>query len=166
MLSRAAALDMFRSDDLIAIGMEADAVRKRLHPSGIASYALEKSEEVVLAAGATPEETLDRLDALRRTQEETGGVIAVVPTVVEGATAVEYLKLLAISRIYLENIPNIQSSWAAPGLKTCQVALRFGANDVGCAEGATTEEDLRHIIRIAGFIPKQRDALYQTYFLN
>ena len=84
----------------------------------------------------------------------------------------------AISRIYLENIENIQSSWVTPGLKTCQLGLRFGGNDVGSimieenvvsAAGAhhrATEEELRRLIRDAGFVPKQRDTLYRTYFLN
>ena len=92
----------------------------------------------------------------------------------EEATAVEYLKTLAISRIYLDNIVNIQSSWVTPGLKTCQVGLRFGGNDVGSimieenvvsAAGThhhATEEELRRMIRDAGFVPKQRDTLYRT----
>src|SRR5579875_2341897 len=96
----------------------------------------------------------------------------------EEATAVEYLKMLALSRVYLENILNIQSSWVTPGLKTCQLGLRFGGNDVGSimieenvvsAAGThhrATEEELRRLIRGAGFIPKQRDTLYRTYFLN
>jgi hypothetical protein len=49
----------------------------------------------------------------------------------EEAAAVEYLKTPAISRIYRDNILNIQSSWVTPGLKICQVGLRFGGNDVG-----------------------------------
>jgi cyclic dehypoxanthinyl futalosine synthase len=77
-----------------------------------------------------------------------------------------------------ETIENIQSSWVTPGLKTCQLGLRFGGNDVGSimieenvvsAAGAhhrATEEELRRIIRDAGFVPKQRDTLYRTYFLN
>ena len=91
---------------------------------------------------------------------------------------VEYLQMLAISRIYLDNIENVQSSWVTQGLKTCQLGLRFGGNDVGSimieenvvsAAGAhhrASEEELRRIIRDAGFIPKQRDTLYRTYFLN
>ena len=96
----------------------------------------------------------------------------------EEATAVEYLQMLAISRIYLDNIQHIQSSWVTPGLKTCQLGLRFGGNDVGSimieenvvsAAGThhrATEEELRRLIRDAGFTPKQRDTLYRTYFLN
>ena len=83
--------------------------------------------------------------------------------------------MLALSRLYLENIENIQSSWVTPGLKTCQVGLRFGGNDVGSimieenvvsaagAHNRASEEELRRLIRDAGFIPKQRDTLYRTY---
>jgi cyclic dehypoxanthinyl futalosine synthase len=72
----------------------------------------------------------------------------------------------------------VQASWVTQGLKTCQLGLRFGANDVGsimieenvvAAAGAhhsATEEELRRIIRDAGFVPRQRDTLYRTYFLN
>ncbi len=121
---------------------------------------------------------------------ETGGFTAFIPWtfqrentslghfVKEEATAVEYLKTLAISRIYLDNFDNVQCSWVTQGLKTCQMGLRFGGNDVGSimieenvvsAAGAhhrASEEELRRIIRDAGFIPKQRDTLYRTYFLN
>jgi cyclic dehypoxanthinyl futalosine synthase len=96
----------------------------------------------------------------------------------EEATAVEYLKMLALSRVFLPNVVNIQSSWVTPGLKVCQMGLRFGGNDVGSimieenvvsqagARYHASEEDLRRMIRDAGFIPKQRDTLYSTYFLN
>jgi cyclic dehypoxanthinyl futalosine synthase len=72
----------------------------------------------------------------------------------------------------------VQSSWVTQGIKTCQIGLRFGGNDVGSimieenvvsAAGAhhrSNEEELRRIIRDAGFVPKQRDTLYRTYFLN
>ena len=94
------------------------------------------------------------------------------------ATAVEYLKVLAISRLYLSNFLNVQSSWVTQGLKVCQMGLRFGGNDVGSVmleenvvraagvTNCTTEEELRRIIRDAGFKPVQRDTLYRTYFLN
>ena len=94
------------------------------------------------------------------------------------ATAVEYLKTLAISRLYLSNFLNVQSSWVTQGLKVCQMGLRFGGNDVGSVmleenvvraagvTNCTTEEELRRIIRDAGFRPAQRDTLYRQYFLN
>jgi cyclic dehypoxanthinyl futalosine synthase len=123
-------------------------------------------------------------------QEETGGFTAFIPwsfqpknTALGGrkwdeATSVEYLKTLAIARLYLSNIKNVQASWVTQGLKVLQLGLRFGGNDVGSVmleenvvrsagvHNQTTEEELRHIIRNAGFRPAQRDTLYRTYFLN
>jgi cyclic dehypoxanthinyl futalosine synthase len=138
----------------------------------------------------TFEHRVHHLETIRRIQEETGGFTAFIPWtfqrantslgrfVKEEASAVEYLQMLAISRLYLDNIENIQSSWVTQGLKMVQLGLRFGGNDVGSvmleenvvsAAGAhhhATEEDLRRLIRDAGFIPKQRDTLYRTLFLN
>ena len=88
------------------------------------------------------------------------------------ATAVEYLKVLALSRIYLDNVDNIQASWVTQGLKLAQVALRFGANDFGStmieenvvsATGVsfkTSKHEIINAIRAAGFIPAQRDTYY------
>jgi cyclic dehypoxanthinyl futalosine synthase len=160
-------------------------VHRTCHSLGMRSTAT-----MMFGTGETIEQRMNHFDIVRQIQEETGGFTAFIPWsfqrentslgrfVKEEATAVEYLKLLAISRLYLENILNIQSSWVTPGLKTCQLGLRFGGNDVGSimieenvvsAAGAhhrATEEELRRLIRDAGFIPKQRDTLYRTYFLN
>ena len=145
---------------------------------------------MMFGCGETIEQRVHHFEIVRRIQEETGGFTAFIPwsfqrentslgrTVKEEATGVEYLKTLAISRLYLENILNVQSSWVTQCLKTCQVGLRFGGNDVGSimieenvvsAAGArnhASEEELRRLIRDAGFVPKQRDTLYRTYFLN
>lgn len=145
---------------------------------------------MMFGAGETIEHRLNHFELVRRIQEETGGFTAFIPWffqrentslgrfVKQEATAVEYLKMLALSRVYLHNIQNIQASWVTPGLKVCQLGLRFGGNDVGSimieenvvsAAGAhhcATEEQLRRLIRDAGFVPKQRDTLYRTYFLN
>jgi cyclic dehypoxanthinyl futalosine synthase len=145
---------------------------------------------MMFGCGETFEQRMNHLDLVRNLQEETGGFTAFIPWpfqrentslgrfIKEEATAVEYLQMLAISRIYLDNIEHIQSSWVTPGLKTCQMGLRFGGNDVGSimieenvvsAAGAhhrASEEELRRLIRDAGFIPKQRDTLYRAYFLN
>ncbi len=151
---------------------------------------LRTTATMMFGCGETVEQRMNHFDIVRRIQEDTGGFTAFIPWsfqrentslgrfVKEEATAVEYLKTLAISRIYLDNIVNIQSSWVTPGLKTCQLGLRFGGNDVGSvmieenvvsAAGAhhrASEEELRRMIRGAGFTPKQRDTLYRTYFLN
>ena len=79
---------------------------------------------------------------MRRIQEDTGGFTSFIPWIfaaentalgkkVQEATAVDYLKTLAVSRMYLDNIDHIQSSWLTPGIKVCQVGLQFGADDVG-----------------------------------
>jgi cyclic dehypoxanthinyl futalosine synthase len=145
---------------------------------------------MMFGTGETIEQRMNHFDIVRQIQEDTGGFTAFIPWffqreytslgrfVKEEATAVEYLKMLALSRIYLDNILNIQASWVTPGLKVCQVGLRFGGNDVGSimieenvvsaagTHNRATEEQLRRLIRDAGFVPKQRDTLYRTYFLN
>ena len=145
---------------------------------------------MMFGCGETIEHRVNHLETIRRLQEETGGFTAFIPwpfqpvnnplgkKVPEEATGVEFLKTLAICRLYLENILNIQTSWVTQGLKVCQLGLRFGGNDVGSvmleenvvsqagAQHSATEEDLRRMIRDAGFVPKQRDTLYRTYYLN
>ncbi len=154
------------------------------------SLGMRTTATMMFGCGETLEQRMNHFDIVRQIQEDTGGFTAFIPWafqrektslgrfIKEEATAVEYLKTLAVSRIYLDNILNIQSSWVTPGLKTCQIGLRFGGNDVGSimieenvvsAAGthyAATEEELRRLIRDAGFVPKQRDTLYRTYFLN
>ncbi|MBM3775622.1 MAG: dehypoxanthine futalosine cyclase [Acidobacteria bacterium] len=144
---------------------------------------------MMFGCGETLEQRVNHLEVIRQIQEDTGGFTAFIPWtfqrentslgrfVKEEATAVEYLETLAISRIYLHNILNVQSSWVTQGLKTCQLGLRFGGNDVGSimieenvvsAAGAhhrASEEELRRLIRDAGFTPRQRDTLYRTYYL-
>jgi len=89
------------------------------------------------------------------------------------ATGVEYLKVLALSRIVLDNIPNIQGSWVTQGAKMAQVALFFGANDLGgtmleenvvAAAGCSfrmTSEEMVALIKAAGFRAAQRTTLYR-----
>ena len=313
-ITRQQALDCFASDDLIGIGMEADAVRRSLHPEGVVSYTIDRSLDcsdpdldarynsvrkaiemgatsVILQAGTQQRVTLDHyeslfagikqrfpevwlhglsateilalaapsqlslrdaiarlrnagldsiasnaiifddevrhrvapgkcsaadwisvhrtahqlgmnttatmifgvgetiaqrighLEILRNLQEETGGFTSFTPlahpsSIATEPTAVEYLKTLAVSRLYLDNIENLQAAGnaedATQGLKVLQMGLRFGGNDVGSVlleerfgkPGGATEEELRRIIREAGFKPVQRDTLYRTMFLN
>jgi len=145
---------------------------------------------MMFGVGEKHEHRINHFQRLYELQEETGGFTAFIPWTFqpahtalggrhwEEATAVEYLKNLAISRLYLSNFKNVQSSWVTQGLKVCQLGLRFGGNDVGSVmleenvvraagvSNCTTEEELRRIIRDAGFRPAQRDTLYRTYFLN
>ena len=152
------------------------AVHRTAHKLGIQTTAT-----MVFGAGETAEHRVNHLETIRQIQQETGGFASFMPSAFtprsatalgfEEATAVEYLKTLAISRMYLDNIANVQTSLETQGLKVLQVGLRFGGNDVGSAlsaEGANTatEEQLRQVIRDAGFKPAQRDTLYRTMFLN
>ncbi|HWF91168.1 MAG TPA: cyclic dehypoxanthinyl futalosine synthase [Terriglobales bacterium] len=145
---------------------------------------------MMFGVGESYEHRINHLQELYNLQEETGGFTAFIPwsfqpanTALGGrkweeATSVEYLKVLAISRLFLSNFLNVQSSWVTQGLKVCQMGLRFGGNDVGSVmleenvvraagvTNCTTEEELRRIIRDAGFRPAQRDTLYRQYFLN
>jgi cyclic dehypoxanthinyl futalosine synthase len=154
------------------------------------SLGMRTTATMMFGCGETLEERVNHLEVVRRIQQETGGFTAFIPwtfqrentalghSVREDASAVDYLKTLAVSRLYLEEVPNIQASWVTQGLKLCQIALRFGANDVGSimieenvvsaagAHNCSTEEELRRLIRDAGFTPRQRDTLYRTYFLN
>jgi cyclic dehypoxanthinyl futalosine synthase len=161
------------------------AVHRTAHGLGLRTTAT-----MMFGCGEALEHRVNHLERIRQLQEETGGFTAFIPWIFqrantslgnfikEEATAVDYLKTLAVSRIYLDNILNLQASWLTPGFKICQIALRFGGNDVGSilieenvvrAAGVTrttNEEQLRHLIRDAGFRPVKRDTLYRTYFLN
>jgi cyclic dehypoxanthinyl futalosine synthase len=126
----------------------------------------------------TKEERLEHLRRLRQLQDRSHGFTAFIPwpfqprnTVlaeVEKTTALEYLRMLALSRIYLDNFDNIQASWVTQGPKIAQLALFFGANDFGstmieenvvAAAGVSfrlSEQEIRRLVTDAGFIPAQR----------
>jgi len=90
-----------------------------------------------------------------------------------GAGSVDYLRHLAISRLYLDNVKHIQASWPTMGLDIAQMGLSAGADDIGStmmeenvvsASGTSrtsvTEKELRNLIKEAGFIPMKRDSDY------
>jgi cyclic dehypoxanthinyl futalosine synthase len=125
---------------------------------------------------------LDHLFALRELQDRTGGFTAFIPwTFQPEYTAIRrppepapsYLRLLAVSRLVLDNFPNIQASWVTMGPQTAQIALFFGANDFGslmieenvvAAAGVSfrlSREEIHGIIRAAGFEPVQRTMNYE-----
>jgi cyclic dehypoxanthinyl futalosine synthase len=128
-------------------------------------------------------ERIETLERLRQLQDETGGFTAFIcwtfqpeHTAMAGvptAGAFEYLRIQAIARLYLEGIANIQSSWVTQGPKIGQLALFFGANDMGSvmieenvvASAGTvyhlTAEQIKSAIREAGFIPRRRNVFYQ-----
>jgi cyclic dehypoxanthinyl futalosine synthase len=153
------------------------------------SLGLRTTATMMFGCGEEYRHRVNHFERLRRIQEDTGGFTSFIPWFfapentslgkkVPEATAVDYLKTLAISRLYLDNIDHIQSSWLTPGIKVCQVGLQFGADDVGSilieenvvfaagVRNRTNESELRRIIFDAGYIPAQRDTLYRSYVLK
>jgi len=128
-------------------------------------------------------ERIEHLERLRQLQDETGGFTAYIcwtfqpdhtdMSDIPPSGSFEYLKTQAVSRLYLDNIPNIQSSWVTQGEKIGGLALHFGANDMGSlmieenvvAEAGTvhhlTLETIKRLIRDAGYTPRQRNVFYE-----
>src|SRR5262245_9776869 len=127
-------------------------------------------------------ERIEHLERLRQLQDETGGFTAFICWTFQPghkmadhppAGAYEYLKTQAIGRLYLDNVANIQSSWVTQGQKVGQLALLFGANDMGSlmieenvvASAGTvyhlTLEEIKRSIRELGYVPRQRNVFYQ-----
>ncbi|MGB0716283.1 MAG: cyclic dehypoxanthinyl futalosine synthase [Phycisphaerae bacterium] len=145
------------------------------------------------------EERIEHLRVIRDLQDETGGFTAFIcwpfqpgetplgrapepprdmDRIPDGkhlfvSDGYEYLRMLALSRLYLDNIPNIQSSWVTQGVKIGQLALFFGANDMGSvmmeenvvsAAGTTfrmSENEIRSCIENAGWTPRKRNFFYE-----
>jgi cyclic dehypoxanthinyl futalosine synthase len=129
------------------------------------------------------EERVEHFERIRQLQDETGGFTAFIAWTfqpdhtdmadVPAAGAFEYLKTQAISRLYLDNVPNIQSSWVTQGPKIGQVALYFGANDMGSlmieenvvSSAGTVYHlslaEIKRAIRESGYIPRQRNVFYE-----
>ncbi len=154
-------------------------VMRAVHKVGLRSTAT-----MMFGIGDNISHRVKHLQRVRDVQDETGGFTAFIPwtfqrentalgrKIKEEPTGIDYLQMLAVSRLFLDNIEHIQASWLTQGLKLGQTALRFGADDMGSimieenvvsAAGASTcanERDLRYQIREAGFVPQQRDILY------
>ena len=129
----------------------------------------------------TDEERVEHLRVIRDLQDETGGFTAFIPwyyvphkTPLRGreASGLEYLRVLAVARLFLDNLPHLQASWLTPGLKLGQLALFYGCDDLG---GTIIEEQVVHdagggneatrtqleeTIRGAGFVPVIRDTYW------
>jgi cyclic dehypoxanthinyl futalosine synthase len=171
-----------------------DAVRKEISPRKIGSRdwlaVMEEAHKLGMRTTATmmfgskerPEDIVEHLFVVRELQAKTGGFTAFIPwtyqpgnTELGGATAsgVEYLKVLALARVVLDNVASIQASWVTQGAMMAQVALCFGANDLGgtmleenvvAAAGCDFRMSIAEVIAIArgaGFTPAKRNTLYE-----
>ena len=141
------------------------------------------SATMMFGHAETLAERIEHLEKLRRLQDETGDFTAFIAwTFQPGNTelsdlpkagAWEYLKTLAVSRLYLDNFANLQASWVTQGLRIGQIALRFGANDMGSlmieenvvASAGTSfsasEAQIRRIISQTGYAARRRNVFYQ-----
>jgi cyclic dehypoxanthinyl futalosine synthase len=175
-----------------------DRIRRRLSPKkGLAEAWLSvhrEAHQLGFKSTATmmfghieeDEDILQHLDHIRALQDETGGFTAFIPwsfkpgntplekRIPEHASPTRYLRIIALSRLYLDNVPHIQASWFSEGKKTGQVALHFGADDFGGTLfeenvhaatdfiNKTTVGEVVTLIRESGFRPVQRTTLYEV----
>jgi cyclic dehypoxanthinyl futalosine synthase len=140
---------------------------------------MKTSVTMMYGIGETLAERLEHLERVKEVQKRTGGFTAFIcwPLQPENTPrmshmpktdAVDYLRTVAFSRIVLDNVPNIQSSWVTMGMKIGQTALRFGCNDFGSlmieenvvsaanTTHRTSIEEMERLIRDAGFTPARR----------
>ncbi len=188
---RDAGLTTLGGEDALVLGPELDrtlrsqvcstdewlAIHRTAHSLGLRS-----SAGMTFGAGETAEQQVSHLALLRDLQAQTGGFLAFTPRIyrrdatttrdLEEATAVDYLKVVAVSRLFLTNFTHIQTTWNMLGLKVLQMALKFGGNDAGSVEAFppsslhTSEETVRQVIRDAGFRPSQRSTDYSAHLFQ
>lgn len=154
------------------------AVIESLHRHGMKS-----SATMTYGLGETLAERIEHLRVVREVQDRTGILRAFIPwsfspartelAALPKATGMDYLKIVAIGRIFLDNVIHIQAGWLTEGAKLAQLALAMGANDMGGVlteervvkatgvETRMTREAMIHLIRGAGRIPVQRNSNYE-----
>lgn len=170
-----------------------DEVRSRISPKKIgwkqwgdvmlkaSGLGMPTTATMMFGSGEKPEDIVEHIFRIREIQDQGGSFTAFIPwsyqpgnTELGGTTAtgVDYLKVLALSRIVLDNIPNIQASWVTQGAKMASVALSFGANDLGgtmleenvvAAAGCSfcmSQQEMITLIHGAGFRAAQRTTTY------
>jgi len=173
------------------------ALRKKLCPEKVSGRVWLEIHELAHNMGIPTNATLlfghieswpdrvEHMDSLRRLQDRTSGFLCFIPLAYQpennplrakGTDGVDYLKMMALSRLFLDNIPHLKAYWAFSGIKPAQLALHAGADDfdgtlveekVGHAAGAASPKGmtvarLRETIRMAGFEPVERDTFFQS----
>jgi len=158
-------------------------IHRKAHKLGIKSTAT-----MMYGTVETDEDIIDHFDMIRNLQDETGGfrafimwsfqgknteLLAQIPDM-EKPSSNRYLRLLAVARLYLDNVPNIQSSWVTQGPYIGQMALHYGANDLGStmmeenvvssagAAFSMAKDEMVHLIKDIGETPAIRNTAYET----
>jgi len=188
-----ASLASLRAAGLSSVVFEFEAVESTGHDDDVSRF-LETAQShdlrtracFTIGRGESLEQRLDALSVLRSLQQEMQIFSAVQVCVhhantpearrEEDATAVDYLKTLAVARLFLGNFDHVQGGWSVMGPKVLELALRFGADDAGVVPWSQVgtgqpshhggEAELRRIIRDAGFRPVERDALFRQSLLR
>jgi cyclic dehypoxanthinyl futalosine synthase len=144
---------------------------------------LRTSSTMMYGVGEGLEPRLETMQRIRDLQDETGGFTAFISWTfqhehtelehIPETYAHEYLKTLAVSRLFMDNIRHLQTSWVTQGKKIGQLALKFGADDMGSimieenvvsAAGThyqMSQDEMEHLISQAGYTPRQRTNLYE-----
>jgi cyclic dehypoxanthinyl futalosine synthase len=153
------------------------AVMENAHQLGVESTAT-----FMMGTGETNAERIEHLRMIRDVQDRTGGFRSFIPWTYQPennhlkgqtqASALEYLRLVAVARLFFDNVTHLQGSWLTTGKEVGQLTLHFGADDLGSvmleenvvssagAKHRSNLLELVHMIRTAGRIPAQRDTLY------
>ncbi|HLZ36955.1 MAG TPA: cyclic dehypoxanthinyl futalosine synthase [Mycobacteriales bacterium] len=154
------------------------AVMETAHRLGVESTAT-----FMMGTGETDAERIEHLRMIRDVQDRTGGFRSFIPWTYQPennhlrgrtqASALEYLRLVAVARLFFDNVAHLQGSWLTVGKDVGQLTLHFGADDLGSvmleenvvssagARHRTNRAELIHLIRAAGRVPAQRDTLYR-----
>ncbi|MHB8342599.1 MAG: cyclic dehypoxanthinyl futalosine synthase [Mycobacteriales bacterium] len=144
---------------------------------------VESTATFMMGTGETNAERIEHLRLIRDVQDRTGGFRSFIPWTYQPennhlrgrtqATTVEYLRLVAVARLFFDNIAHLQGSWLTVGKEVGQLTLHMGADDLGSvmleenvvssagARHRTNRAELIRLIRTAGRIPAQRDTLYR-----
>jgi cyclic dehypoxanthinyl futalosine synthase len=153
------------------------SVMETAHQLGVQSTAT-----FMMGTGETNAERIEHLRMVRDVQDRTGGFRSFIPWTYQAennhlkgrtqATSLEYLRMIAVSRLFFDNVNHLQGSWLTTGKDIGQLTLHFGADDLGSvmleenvvssagAKHRSNRTELIELIRSAGRIPAQRDTLY------
>ena len=149
---------------------------------------VESTATFMMGTGETNAERIEHLRMVRDVQDRTGGFRSFIPWTYQPennhlrgrtqASVLEYLRLVAVARLFFDNIAHLQGSWLTVGKDVGQLTLHFGADDLGSvmleenvvssagARHRTNRRELIHLIRTAGRVPAQRDTLYRHLLVH
>ncbi|MEU8137228.1 cyclic dehypoxanthinyl futalosine synthase [Streptodolium elevatio] len=149
---------------------------------------LESTSTMLMGTGETNAERIEHMRMIRDVQDRTGGFRAFIPYTYQPennhlkgrtqATLLEYLRIIAVGRLFFDNVNHLQGSWLTVGKEAGQLSLHYGADDLGSvmleenvvssagAKHRSNRMELIHLIRAAGRVPAQRDTTYNHLVIH